>query len=163
MAGQGCERWVHKTLANEMKHRWNCSHYDSHLGRESTGKPDRIKDRMGGDSNPRYLLGTHAFQACALDHSATHPCTAVPPFDSGEGRLCGKCGDLQVRCARTGEECRNQNDPAVAQSRERSGGASQHENALWRRLRCLWQPGWPHHNKNRRPSFRPECDSESVF
>lgn len=34
---------------------------------------------MGGDSNPRYLLGKHAFQACALDHSATHPevaCTA---------------------------------------------------------------------------------------
>ena len=39
---------------------------------------------MGGDSNPRYLLGTHAFQACALDHSATHPCTAFPPFGAGE-------------------------------------------------------------------------------
>src|SRR5439155_12788443 len=25
--------------------------------------------RRGGDSNPRYLLGTHAFQACSLSHS----------------------------------------------------------------------------------------------
>ena len=28
---------------------------------------------MGRDSNPRYLLGTHAFQACPLDRSGTHP------------------------------------------------------------------------------------------
>ena len=41
------------------------------------------ESRMGGDSNPRYLLGTHAFQACALDHSATHPCTASPPLRAG--------------------------------------------------------------------------------
>jgi hypothetical protein len=41
------------------------------------------RQRMGGDSNPRYLLGTHAFQACALDHSATHPCTALSAFAGG--------------------------------------------------------------------------------
>src|SRR5713101_7570888 len=29
--------------------------------------------RRGGDSNPRYLLGTHAFQACSLSHSDTSP------------------------------------------------------------------------------------------
>ena len=29
--------------------------------------------RREGDSNPRYLLSTHAFQACALNHSATSP------------------------------------------------------------------------------------------
>ena len=29
--------------------------------------------RRGGDSNPRYLLGTHAFQACSLNHSDTPP------------------------------------------------------------------------------------------
>ena len=29
--------------------------------------------RMRRDSNSRCLLGTHAFQACALDHSATCP------------------------------------------------------------------------------------------
>jgi hypothetical protein len=28
---------------------------------------------MGGDSNPRCLLGTHAFQACTIDRSVTHP------------------------------------------------------------------------------------------
>ena len=29
--------------------------------------------RREGDSNPRYCLGTHAFQACALNHSAISP------------------------------------------------------------------------------------------
>jgi hypothetical protein len=29
--------------------------------------------RREGDSNPRYLLGIHAFQACALNHSAISP------------------------------------------------------------------------------------------
>src|ERR1700737_575651 len=29
--------------------------------------------RRGGDSNPWYLLGTHAFQACSLSHSDTSP------------------------------------------------------------------------------------------
>ncbi len=29
--------------------------------------------RREGDSNPRYFLGTHAFQACALNHSAISP------------------------------------------------------------------------------------------
>jgi hypothetical protein len=60
---------------------------------------------MGGDSNPRYLLGTHAFQACALDHSATHPCTAVSAFGGQGGKIvrqiersaspmCAKLGNL---------------------------------------------------------------------
>ena len=29
--------------------------------------------RRERDSNPRYFLGTHAFQACALNHSAISP------------------------------------------------------------------------------------------
>ena len=29
--------------------------------------------RREGDSNPRYFLGTHALQACALNHSAISP------------------------------------------------------------------------------------------
>ena len=29
--------------------------------------------RKEGDSNPRYLLGTHAFQACTLNHSDIFP------------------------------------------------------------------------------------------
>ena len=29
--------------------------------------------RRGGDSNPRYVLRTHAFQACSLSHSDTSP------------------------------------------------------------------------------------------
>ena len=28
---------------------------------------------MGGDSNPRCLSGTHALQACTINHSVTHP------------------------------------------------------------------------------------------
>ena len=31
------------------------------------------RKRMGGDSNPRCLSGTHAFQACTINHSVTHP------------------------------------------------------------------------------------------
>ena len=31
------------------------------------------KWRRERDSNPRYCLGTHAFQACALNHSAISP------------------------------------------------------------------------------------------
>src|SRR5665213_1787350 len=38
--------------------------------------------RREGDSNPRYLLGIHAFQACALNHSAISPC-AVKSGNSG--------------------------------------------------------------------------------
>ena len=32
-----------------------------------------LKTRREGDSNPRCLLGTHAFQACTLNHSDTSP------------------------------------------------------------------------------------------
>src|SRR5450759_3283580 len=32
-----------------------------------------MKWRRERDSNPRYLLGIHAFQACALNHSAISP------------------------------------------------------------------------------------------
>ena len=32
--------------------------------------------RREGDSNPRYLLSNHAFQACALNHSAISPPSA---------------------------------------------------------------------------------------
>jgi hypothetical protein len=38
-----------------------------------TESHEQSKWRRGGDSNPRCLLGTHAFQACALNHSATSP------------------------------------------------------------------------------------------
>ena len=34
---------------------------------------EKSKWRREGDSNPRYCLGTHAFQACALNHSAISP------------------------------------------------------------------------------------------
>lgn len=44
----------------------------------------KIEWRRGGDSNPRYLLGIHAFQACALNHSATSPPNAIHP-SGGDG------------------------------------------------------------------------------
>ena len=37
------------------------------------GESKNLKWRREGDSNPRYFLGTHAFQACALNHSAISP------------------------------------------------------------------------------------------
>jgi hypothetical protein len=41
-------------------------------------KRKREAGRMGGDSNPRCLSGTHAFQACTINHSVTHPSAAHP-------------------------------------------------------------------------------------
>ena len=38
--------------------------------------------RREGDSNPRYFLGTHAFQACALNHSAISPTIHTQPLGS---------------------------------------------------------------------------------
>ena len=32
---------------------------------------------MGGDSNPRCLSDTHAFQACTINHSVTHPSLVI--------------------------------------------------------------------------------------
>src|ERR1700709_439842 len=41
--------------------------------------------RRERDSNPRYCLGTHAFQACALNHSAISPTVPLlwPMFELG--------------------------------------------------------------------------------
>ena len=46
------------------------SHRDSQL---VTMSHEKSEWRREGDSNPRYLLGMHAFQACALNHSAISP------------------------------------------------------------------------------------------
>jgi hypothetical protein len=45
---------------------------------EASGKTQSKKRdwRRERDSNPRYCLGTHAFQACALNHSAISPAVA---------------------------------------------------------------------------------------
>src|ERR1035437_8387170 len=66
-----------KSLAVAFKKPWNLLagfHADSAA---STARPREIcekpKWRREGDSNPRYLLGIHAFQACALNHSAISP------------------------------------------------------------------------------------------
>src|SRR5574338_17481 len=45
---------------------------------------------MGGDSNPRCLLSTHAFQACTIDRSVTHPCWRAPACNSGRPRSSGE-------------------------------------------------------------------------
>ena len=37
--------------------------------------------RMGGDSNPRNLLGSYAFQAYTIDRSVTHPKNRPPGMD----------------------------------------------------------------------------------
>ena len=39
--------------------------------------------RRGGDSNPRYVLRTHAFQACSLSHSDTSPGAGNPTTPVG--------------------------------------------------------------------------------
>ena len=40
--------------------------------------------RKEGDSNPRYLLGTHAFQACTLNHSDIFPRNCFQFFDAAD-------------------------------------------------------------------------------
>ena len=46
----------------------------STIGAGSTLRGRRkFRWRREGDSNSRYFLGTHAFQACALNHSAISP------------------------------------------------------------------------------------------
>ena len=40
---------------------------------------------MGRDSNPGYLVGTHAFQACTIDRSVTHPLKSPAPGLKGRG------------------------------------------------------------------------------
>src|SRR5579884_1301066 len=42
--------------------------------------------RREGDSNPRYCLGTHAFQACALNHSAISPPHELVAFIVHQGK-----------------------------------------------------------------------------
>ena len=58
------------------------SHIAAFVAFETAFQPDsdrlQIKWRRGGDSNPRYLLSIHAFQACALNHSATSPLNLFP-------------------------------------------------------------------------------------
>jgi site-specific DNA recombinase len=54
---------------------WNAS---PHSGADISGEhPELLKWRREGDSNPRYCLGTRAFQARALNHSAISPPTSA--------------------------------------------------------------------------------------
>ena len=66
-----------KSLAVEFKKPWNLL-ADFNSARTtnlavSGEKSEKSNWRREGDSNPRYLLGMHAFQACALNHSAISP------------------------------------------------------------------------------------------
>jgi hypothetical protein len=74
-----------KSLVVEFKKPWNLlAEFNSDLTIENARQREfspKSKWRREGDSNPRYLLGIHAFQACALNHSATSP------------RVCCLCSD----------------------------------------------------------------------
>jgi hypothetical protein len=66
-----------KSLAVEFKNPWNLlADFNSDLSNthaRQREKSEKSNWRREGDSNPRYLLGMHAFQACALNHSAISP------------------------------------------------------------------------------------------
>ena len=66
-----------KTLAVEFKNPWNLlAEFNSDLMNTNARQREISQKenwRREGDSNPRYLLGIHAFQACALNHSAISP------------------------------------------------------------------------------------------
>jgi hypothetical protein len=66
-----------KSLAVEFKNPWNLlAEFNSDLTTTHARQrefSEKSNWRREGDSNPRYLLGIHAFQACALNHSAISP------------------------------------------------------------------------------------------
>ena len=66
-----------KRLSVELKNPWKIvAEFNSAPVQRTAACGENLKIskwRREGDSNPRYLLGTHAFQACALNHSATSP------------------------------------------------------------------------------------------
>src|SRR2546430_16452014 len=41
------------------------------------------RDTDGGGFEPPVPFGTHAFQACTINHSVTHPSVAVVPYNIG--------------------------------------------------------------------------------
>ena len=66
-----------KRLSVEFKNPWNIvAEFNSAQVQHTAACGENLKIskwRREGDSNPRYFLGTHAFQACALNHSAISP------------------------------------------------------------------------------------------
>jgi site-specific DNA recombinase len=71
-----------KTISRTFKNPWKiASDFNSQLV-SPTAQGAEISQNLGWrrerDSNPRYLLSNHAFQACALNHSAISPTSASP-------------------------------------------------------------------------------------